>query len=84
MSAPLPIPNHVAKGEYHIAFDTTSTPGYMRAVKITIETDMLPDDSAMPPPEQARYDVSLCDHPLYPLLRRYCVANLPDRKRRSR
>jgi hypothetical protein len=62
-------------GVYHIAFDTDSTPGYLRAVKITIECDMLPDDSKMPAPLQERFNVALVDHPLYAALKRYVLAN---------
>lgn len=69
------IDNRVPKGEYHISFDTRGTPGFMRAVKITIEVDMLPDDTAGPGDLQAKYAVNLCDHPMYQHLRRYCLAN---------
>lgn len=70
MSVPM-----AAKKEYHIAFDTNSTPGFIRAVKVTLETDMLPNDDFLPKAEQQAYDISLPTHPLYPALRKLCIAN---------
>lgn len=72
---PNAIANRVRPGVYHIAFDTESTPGHIRAVKVTIEADMLPDDSAIDPDFQAKYDIGLCEHPLYQHLRQYCLNN---------
>lgn len=74
------LPLRAEPGEYHIAFDTKSTPGFLRAVKVRIELDMLPDDQAAPAGDQERYNIALCDHPLYKMLRDYCVANPPGGK----
>lgn len=75
----------VEPGVYHIAFNTTATPGFLRALKVTIELDMLPDDAGMPAAEQERYNVALADHPLYAELRRYCIANPgPQRSKGSK
>lgn len=77
------IDNRTPRGEYHIEFDTTSTPGFLRAVKVTLEVDMLPDDTASPKEEQARYSVDLLNHPLYPQLQNYVLNNLPRSMRRK-
>lgn len=61
--APLPPTN-----EFHISFDTKKTPGYIKAVKITIEEDVMVDLD-----EQVRID--LADHPLYKALQHYVKAN---------
>lgn len=74
------LPSRAQKGEYHIAFDTKSTPGFLRSVKVTLELDMLPDDTGMPADQQEKYNIALCDHPLYAELRRYCEANPPGGK----
>lgn len=73
--------NRTPKGEYHIAFNTRSAPqGYLLALKITIEADALPDDTAAPKDLQAKYRVDLCDHPAYKDLEKYVLAN-PSSKR---
>lgn len=72
--------NRTPKGEYHIAFDTRLTPGFLTALKITIEVDALPNDAAAPKDLQAHYQVNLCDHPAYKDLERYVLAN-PSSKR---
>lgn len=69
------LPNRVPKGEYHISFDTRGTPGFIRAVKVTVEIDMIPDDSGLPQDMQEKYRVDLADHPLYAELQRYVKAN---------
>jgi hypothetical protein len=65
---------------FHIAFWTHDhpkeagaiPPGWISALKVTIEVDALP-------PEQGdlaeKYNVALADHPLYKFLRKYAVAN---------
>lgn len=55
------------KQTYHIAFDTKSRPGYVLAVKVTIETDVVMDDEIV--------NVGLADHPLYKDLQQYVKAN---------
>jgi hypothetical protein len=50
-----------------VAFDTQKLKGYIEAVKVTIETDVM---DAM---DSARVD--LCDHPLDPQLERYVLEN---------
>lgn len=53
---------------YCIAFDTKSTLGFIRAVKVTLETDMIaPDDE--------KHRVDLKAHPLYSHLKAYVKAN---------
>lgn len=68
---------------FHIAFFTEGhhpkeagavPPGYMSAVKVTIEMDAIPPETG----ELAElYNVALAAHPLYPMLRRYVLANKP-------
>lgn len=66
---------------FHIAFFTDGhhpkeagdvPPGWMSAVKVTIEMDAIP-------PEQGdlaeKFNVALADHPLYRHLRAYALAN---------
>lgn len=52
---------------YHVAFDMKSRPGYMLAVKVTIETDVVMDDEVV--------NVDLANHPLYKDLQQYVKAN---------
>jgi hypothetical protein len=52
---------------FHISFDTKKLDGYIETVKVTIENDVM--DSM----DKVRVD--LCDHPLYPDLERYVLAN---------
>lgn len=65
------IDSRAPKGSYLIAFDTISTPGAIRAVRVTIEPDII-----MPDAEEHRID--LTDHPLYPQLRQYVLSNLKN------
>lgn len=53
---------------FHIAFNTDGHAGYIKAVKVTIEYDMLPATD-----EEFRID--LADHPLYKELQRYVRSN---------
>lgn len=69
------IDNTVKAGVFHISFDTRSTPNAIRAVKVTIEVDMLPDDRAAPKHMQERFNVALADHPLYTHLQQYVKSN---------
>lgn len=67
---------------FHIAFFTENhpkeagaiPPGYMSAVKVTIEMDALPPETG---DVAELYNVALASHPLYPMLRRYCLSNKP-------
>ena len=52
---------------FHIQFNTRGNGGYMKAVKVTIEEDVI-DLS-----ESVRID--LADHPLYPALQNYVKSN---------
>lgn len=49
-------------------------PGWLSAVKVTIEIDALPPETG---PMAEAYNVALADHPMYNYLRRYCAANKP-------
>lgn len=69
------IDTRAPRGEYHITFDTESTAGFIRSVKVTLEADMLPDDTGAPEADQERYAINLCTHPLYKELERYVHAN---------
>lgn len=53
---------------FHIAFNTEGHAGYIEAVKVVIELDMLPATD-----EEFRID--LADHPLYKALQRYVRSN---------
>lgn len=53
---------------FHISFNTVGNAGYIKAVKVTIEEDMLPATD-----EEFRID--LADHPLYKALQRYVRSN---------
>lgn len=65
---------------FHIAFWSKDhppeagqiPPGWLSALKVTIEMDALPPESGN---LAETYDVALAAHPLYPLLRQYCLAN---------
>ena len=65
---------------FHIAFWTKNhpkeagaiPPGYMSALKITIEIDAIPPESGN---LAEKYNVALSDHPLYPQLRQYVLGN---------
>ncbi len=67
---------------FHIAFFTEKhpkeagpiPPGYLSAVKVTIEMDAIPPETG----ELAElYNVVLAGHSLYPMLRHYVLANKP-------
>lgn len=58
----------VKPGEYFIDFNTKIDPGKIQAVKITIE---LVTVTRMDAPMA----INLCEHPLYPELKRYVEAN---------
>lgn len=51
-----------------IAFDARGQKGYLKATKVTIETDMLPADDT-------EHRIDLADHPLYKQLQQYVLAN---------
>lgn len=55
------------KQTYHVAFDTKTRPGFVLAVKVTIETDVVMDDETV--------NIGLADHPLYKDLQHYVKAN---------
>ena len=55
------------KKTYHIAFDTKTRPGYVLAVKVTIETDVVMGDEVV--------SIDLADHPLYKDLQAYVLGN---------
>lgn len=55
------------KKTYHVAFDTKSRPGYVLAVKVTIETDVVLEDETV--------QIDLVNHPLYKDLQAYVLAN---------
>lgn len=74
------IDNRVRRGEFHIAFDRQGTPGYLRALKVTLEVDMLPLDHKAPKELQAKYRVNMRQHPLYQELERYVLANPTTKK----
>ncbi|WP_066338420.1 hypothetical protein [Azohydromonas lata] len=65
---------------FHIAFWTKDHPqeagavpaGWMSAVKVTIEMDVLPPEHG---DLAEKYNVALAAHPLYKFLRRYVIAN---------
>ncbi len=68
---------------FHIAFFTEGhhpkeagevPPGWLSAVKVTIEMDALPPESGN---LAERYNVALAAHPLYRDLRRYVLGNKP-------
>lgn len=67
---------------FHIAFFSNNhpkeageiPPGWLSAVKVTIEMDALPPESG---DLAEKFNVALAAHPLYPHLRRYCAANKP-------
>lgn len=75
-----PIDNRIRRAEFHIAFDTRGTPGYLRAVKVTLEVDMLPIDNKAPKELQAKYRVDMRRHALYPELEQYVLANPSTKK----
>ena len=52
---------------FYIAFNTKDSAGYIKAVKVTIEEDILD--------EMDTVRVDLVDHPLYPELQRYVKHN---------
>lgn len=52
---------------FHIAFDTKNSAGYIKAVKVTIEEDVIDLD------ETVRID--LADHPLFRSLQNYVKSN---------
>lgn len=54
--------------EYFIDFNTEQQPGKIQAVRVTIELVTITD---MEKPMR----IDLCDHPLYPELRRYVESN---------
>lgn len=64
-------------GVYHVAFSTSHTKGYLAGVKVTLELDLIPDDSNLPTAMQEKMRVDLSAHPLYQHLREYCLANKP-------
>lgn len=65
----MPQPKLPATNVFHISFDTKGHAGYIKATKITIEEDVMDTMDTV--------RVDLADHPLYPKLRAYCLANLP-------
>jgi hypothetical protein len=66
--------------EFHIAFFTEKhppeagaiPPGWMSAVKVTIEMDALPPEKG---DLAEKYNIALADHPLYKHLQRYVLSN---------
>lgn len=65
---------------FHIAFFTKQhppetgsiPPGWMSAVKVTLEMDALPPEDG---PLAEKFNVDLADHPLYKHLQRYVRGN---------
>jgi hypothetical protein len=59
---------------FHIAFDTESMPGWIVMTTVRIRKEILICPGAF---DARRLRLDLCDHPLYPALRRYVLDN-PD------
>ncbi len=55
------------KNVFHIHFDSIGESGYMKGVKVTIEEDVLEEEST--------YRLDLANHPLYKKLQQYVRAN---------
>lgn len=55
---------------FHVAFDTKSMPGLIVAVEVQLTKRI----GRM----QDVFRLNLCEHPLYPALRTYCLANDPS------
>lgn len=53
--------------DYGVSFDKLDMPGKIRAVRVQLDTVIMGPDS--------RIRVDLCDHPLYPKLEQYVLAN---------
>ena len=71
MAVKQPIDSRAPRKSYLIAFDTSSTDGAIRAVKVTLEPEMImPDDE--------KHAINLIDHPLYSYLRQYVLSNLKN------
>jgi hypothetical protein len=63
--------NKTQNNSFAIAFSTKAIAGWVKYTKITIEADVL----GMA--DQEKVDVSLAEHPLYPILCAYVKANPP-------
>lgn len=53
---------------YYIAFDTKDMYPYIKATRVTLDTELIRDMAKQLP-------VNLSEHPLYPQLVRYCQEN---------
>jgi len=54
--------------EYLIDFDTKIMPGKIQAVRVVLDLVTISD-------MEQPFRIDLCDHPLYPELKRYVLAN---------
>lgn len=61
--------NLIPANAFHVAFDTLSMPGCMVAVEVVL-TQRIGRNRDV-------FKLNLCEHPLYPALRRYCLDNEP-------
>lgn len=56
---------------FHVAFDTASEPGLMVVTTVRLGVEAI----SMPAAQRKAFDVALCNHPSYPNLRQYVLAN---------
>lgn len=60
------------KKKYHIEFFTLDKPGYIEAVSVELNKELIKDD-------KTTFNIDLADHPLYPSLVQYVLNNPPDK-----
>lgn len=60
------------KAKYHIAFFTKDKPGYLEAISVVLDKELLADDGT-------KFKINLCEHPLYQHLVEYVLNNPPDK-----